>query len=560
MAYRSRSRRATSADQRRTRELHWRGSPSPARTTSGSLPLEDARLGGLSDRERLRLEGSSDDRVRQGGLGGRRPLRLEGGSCDGERLGLEDSRGDEQRPSREQRPLADPPQSLQDFLVTGKDMDDASSTQAFVLFGQFALSGQASVDDIYEVSAILGAFMRGPGALLFYMETEFVQLTLSHDGGSGAGSGSLASPGPLRTLAWKFWATANKPPLTLPPPPQRAAFPPPAPLGLDSHTLATLAQALRHPAAAPRRNSILAEVEPEEDSSLFDLARFIRKTSHGTFCDLDLGWFSDLRKLHQLDTESRKRGFQLLASTGFEEWNPQWLGMDKSSSARKALHSERTKSYDLSGFPKILGNIMTYWLSHAAVGIVSLASVFAHNLCLVRLADERSVKFVIIYERRLIVRLLEKIRGGEQCDFSAAISRIDSGLLDRLDIEDAKLRPLPAARDPKPAPARDLAKPRAALARKPARGSSPRRRSRSNDRRRHRTPPRDARRQPAPQSSTKEPPRRRPLCFDHDPANRRVCQLGKDCPKEHLDTKDASLRERFSKAKTAFDARVGNAR
>ena len=166
------------------------------------------------------------------------------------------------------------------------------------------------------------------------------------------------------------------------------------------------------PTGPPRKNGILAEVEHEDDSGLFDLARFLRKseTSSGDFECLDLGWFADLRKLHALETEARRRGYRLLASTGFEEWNPQWLGLDKPTSLRKTMHSERTKTLEVSGFARILGNITTFWLSHAAVELVSLPSVFAHILLLIRLADERSVKFVIIYERRLMVRMLEKIR------------------------------------------------------------------------------------------------------------------------------------------------------
>ena len=496
--------------------------------------------GGLGDRHRSRDRHRGD--LRQHRESGLRDVPRPGEASDlpapsSGQLALNNNSG-------VQAFTASPPSTME-LLALIPIVDKPTLISKFLEFAASVNVGQLCIPELTATIEFLALKLDCPGALLHYRQDEFMALAASINS-------ELGSPGIHRTLGFQLWQMANNPPL--PPSPDVPQFPPPPPAPSAETLASSIAFALRQP-PPPRKNGILAEVENEDDSGLFDLARFLKKseTFRGDFDCLDLGWFADLRKLHALDTEARRRNYRLLASTGFEEWNPQWLGLDKPTSVRKAMHSERTKSLESSGLARVLGNITTFWLSHAAVGLVSLPAAFAHFLLLMRLADERSVKFVLAYERRLMVRMLERIRSGEKFKFCDCISHLDSRIVDRLDIEEAR-----PERVSKPLPKE---KPRDTRLRPPVTprdNKAPvRRRSASKDRKRspprrlavkrERTPPRAPKRSPASD--------RRPLCLEHDPASRKTCPLGSRCPKEHLDTKDPALKARFDKVALIVESR-----
>ena len=414
--------------------------------------------------------------------------------------------------------------------------------------------GDGCSAELAETVELLHTLLDCPGSLTFYTQPEFVEAIALL-------STKFSTPCAQRTLAYQLWHFANSVPPNLPPSGQ-PPFPPlpPPPLPVSADTLASsLALALQKPSA--RKSCIFAEAENDEDSGTFDLARFLRNASapHGGFGALDLGWFSDSRRLTALDSETRKRGSSVVASTGFEEWNPQWLGLDQPTSVKKSLHTDRTKNMEASGLAKILGNINTFWLSHAAVGVVSIPAVYSHLLCLIKLADERSVRFAILYERRLTARILERIRSGERFRCSQCIEKLDTRIIDRLDIEESRSARLlktptkdkaPDARPKYAAPSHSGAK------------VTQRRRSPSKPRGSRQTPPKApaARRERTPPRATRRertPPRaeKKQVCLDHDPSSRRSCPLGSRCPKDHLDTKDPALKARFDKILQLVEAR-----
>ena len=202
---------------------------------------------------------------------------------------------------------------------------------------------------------------------------------------------------------------------------------------------------------------------------------------------------------------------------------------------------------------------MTFWLSHAAVGLVKFPSVFAHNLLVLRLASEHSVNFALKYERRLVSRMQERLKAHESLSFSSLLERLDTRIVQSLEIEDAcrLAREKPPRSDP-PAPkagarqhgrGSNAASTSAAdTSRRPARTPSPRRQL---PRQGARSRTRSARRGAPPASAQKAT--RKQVCFDFNPSAGRRCPLGARCTKEHLDTKDPALKARFDKAKAAFD-------
>ena len=270
-----------------------------------------------------------------------------------------------------------------------------------------------------------------------------------------------------------------------------------------------------------------------DENDRFDLGSFKGKSLRGTAGLIDSHWFGDLTRLRRLEKDAahRKDGVPYLAFSPAEEWPPLWVGHTLSADARAEALKSRKKGPAASA-ALFLANSSCFWLSHAAAGLVSIQGVLGHLLLLIRLCDERGTTWAHSYSRALADSLQARIRDGEQFSLDAAIVQEDLDIMRRL-YADADARRL---RRETPGPGGPKGGGKGSERRRPGAPAAPS----ADD---------AAAAAPAP------PPgeRRRGVCFLHDPASGASCPKKKDCPHEHLDTKQTELAERFKRAKAAHE-------
>ena len=340
-------------------------------------------------------------------------------------------------------------------------------------------------------------------------------------------------------------------------PPQRHRGVSPEPGGSPGHS-PDLAKAISKLARASRRprkhidDRGLSEDSDLEPGDYFDLGSVLRESSDakGSATLLEPSWFGDLTRLQRLH---RSRATRLnprvpyLASTAVELWTPCWVGLGLPRSARKAVITQREKK--LEGTARLINNVSCFWLSHFAIGEVSITAVFAHVLLISRIADERSSDFASKYVLLFNEHLKDRIKSSEAFDLSAAIATKDLVVWQRLELQELT--------HSRPSQQPNLR----------ARGSGGARGRGGSQASRHSAPapvsPGEPRLPFPPPLPVLRPtgPRvasgpKRPVCFDNDPRSNRSCASGAACLKEHLDTKHPDQARRFDAAKAASAARA----
>ena len=150
--------------------------------------------------------------------------------------------------------------------------------------------------------------------------------------------------------------------------------------------------------------------------------------------------FADSKRLavlHKAASSARAKGLHFVAQSGFEQWNPSWVGQGFSPEARKTMSTSRSKSVAFSA-ASFISNLSVFWLSHMAIGVVSLPAVLAHIVTMSRLVEEESLSYAVSYEHRLQLHLSDEHRAGRWVD----VSRDISGILDylRRDLENSEKR------------------------------------------------------------------------------------------------------------------------
>ena len=159
-----------------------------------------------------------------------------------------------------------------------------------------------------------------------------------------------------------------------------------------------------------------------------------------------------------------------------------------------------------------------------AVGLVSFQQVACHIFLLLRISEDYTSDYAILFHDRLMAEMRQRISMGEDFDIGAAISRIDKNVLRDVDHKRS------SGSDPPPPP-RDQRE-------RPGKGKGKGERASGDP-------------APAPDPPAR-PTRGRGICFSHDPANKKVCRT-KDCPREHLDTNISENKARFRKAHATFE-------
>ena len=182
-----------------------------------------------------------------------------------------------------------------------------------------------------------------------------------------------------------------------------------------------------------------------------------------------------------------------------------------------------------------LNNTSVFWLSHLAIGEVSLPSVMAHQLLLLRLIKEESLAFAVSYEHRLQLFLADEARAGNTRDVSFDISYVIDSL--RRDLDNARKPTPPHVAPVKAVPAgaaaRAAAAPKAAARKGGGKGGG----------------------SGKAVAALGQPPVRKRVCLKHDSRAGKTCRDSKCMSElEHLDTAQPALAERFDRASAAFAA------
>ena len=344
------------------------------------------------------------------------------------------------------------------------------------------------------------------------------------------------SPGPSRA---RSQGRAQGLDLNTPSPPR--AFTQPqtgAPEGLVGEDRLCLAvgQLLQQTQSLTRRQAPFGE--EEDNSEKFDLAGFKRKRVHSDCSLLDINSFCDPAHLARLSRQcemarAHRPGAPWLHPSGFESLQPAWVGSGLPSPERREFAAQRSKVAPTSS-AALVSSITAYWLSHAAMGQVSVMAVFAHVILVCKLCDQHSLGFTLRYLSNLSAMIHSKINSGEPISLDRAITEVNIDVLRISQFEYEKT--LGARQDQEKRKVLALAGSGVVKGKGKGKGKD--------------KPP------PSPEAlGTEAPPKRDRghICFEHDPANSKTCPRGRRCSNEHLDTTQEQARARFSKAKAVFD-------
>ena len=323
--------------------------------------------------------------------------------------------------------------------------------------------------------------------------------------------------------------------LRTPSPPRRDDGPPANPYRQDR-----LVYAVSRLLDKTRRNAHHTSPYEEEDLDLdgperYDIASFKKQRLDGDCSVIDVNSFCDSAKLARVarnceEARARRPYGPYVHPSGFESWQPAWLGSGLPTPERREFVLARSKVAPTSS-AALVNSLAAYWLSHAALGQVSVQTVLAHILLVCRLCDQHSLHFAVKYLSRLSAHTHSRIANGESVDLDHTLTEVDIDVLRLTHFEQERAR----VRDRAPAA--------------PPVGVPPKEKGKGRGKR---DPP------PSGSGGGEAPPSRpRHICFLHDPANNLTCSKGSACGAEHLDTRQEPLKQRFVRAKASFDKRKG---
>ena len=299
-----------------------------------------------------------------------------------------------------------------------------------------------------------------------------------------------------------------------------------------------LAKALDRLAQASSKDSRKTKVlrdEASSDEEDFDLPAFLAKDSAKDFPG---DWFA---ALHRLGTASRflKKGQKsrpkalsvFISDLPIEDWIPSWVGCTLAPSAKATLMRD-WKSALRSGKQSefFLATLSSFWMSHAAIGIIDLPTVHLHILLLLKMICEHDLPYAISYTRQLQVEISNHIKTSGTMAVRDFLITPHPRILHELDVDAAKR----------------AAKGGSSSHKERGRGSS-----RSRSRRRRRPSPKTGEKERRGDGLRTRPPGKSTpsqVCFNEDTASGKTCPNGKACTRLHLDTKKAEDKKRFDAA------------
>ncbi|CAE8644453.1 unnamed protein product [Polarella glacialis] len=277
-----------------------------------------------------------------------------------------------------------------------------------------------------------------------------------------------------------------------------------------------------------------------EDEPLFDLSSALTSQN----CqNIPVTWFGDtkrlevLRKCFEKAKTSGNEWPHFIASSTFEEWIPPWVGSG-SSPADKINILRDWKFNILKSSPShAYGTIMSFWLSHAALGIVDFRDVLSHMLCFIKLHAEFGLEFAVNHERRLLDLCQLNLRSHFKSDMPALLASPVPSIMSELQLASHRAKELtPSTSAPKEVSTKGEGKGKLKVKKD-----------------------KDLQAGESEETSTVRPasfPRKSVnICFKQDTANKLFCDAKAACPNLHLDTKVAEDADRFARAKAAWTAK-----
>jgi hypothetical protein len=181
--------------------------------------------------------------------------------------------------------------------------------------------------------------------------------------------------------------------------------------------------------------------------------------------------------------------------------------------------------------------IMSFWLSHAALGIVDFRDVLSHMLCFIKIHAEFGLDFAVNYERRLSDLCQLNLRSHFPLDMPTLLALPVPSILSELQLATRRAKDFaPVAAAPKEVVPK-------------GEGKGQWKGKKGKD-----FPAVDGEEVPVKKAVLPNP-KRAIICFKQDTANKVFCALKDSCPNVHLDTKLPEDAERFLRAKSAWTGR-----
>ena len=224
--------------------------------------------------------------------------------------------------------------------------------------------------------------------------------------------------------------------------------------------------------------------------------------------DLDRESLPDPRLIVEIWNVCQRTSSPYLSLRPLEDWVPQYVLQGLGPKERSVKIAER-KEKELSA-EVLIENVMAYWLSHAAAGVVQVTAVMHHLQMLVRMLQKRPIRHVLQYSKLLPAHVSNKIAAREGSVAEYLVCDLDA-----------------------------VHKKAFEMAKSSGKGRNTKPKSKSPKRTQNTSTPRPG-----------QVPIHEQVCLKHDLAQSKTCpEKDKGCPRVHLDTRKSEDRTKFDEAK-----------
>ena len=288
-----------------------------------------------------------------------------------------------------------------------------------------------------------------------------------------------------------------------------------------------------------RKTKVLRD-EASSDEEDFDLPAFLTKDSAKDFPG---DWFASLHRLGKASRFMRKGHNKarpkaqsvFISDLPIEDWIPSWVSSTLAPSAKASLIRDwKTALRNGKQSEFFLATLSSFWMSHAAIGIIDLPTVHFHVWLLLKMICERDLLYTISYTRQLQVEIGNHIKTSGTTAVRDFLITPHQRILHELDVDAAKRASSRVS----------------SSKRNGGRGSS-----RSRSRVRRRPSPRTTEKSRRCEGLRQRPPDKGPpsqICFAEDTASKKACKDGKACTRLHLDTSKPEDKKRYDSAFEKF--------
>ena len=111
-----------------------------------------------------------------------------------------------------------------------------------------------------------------------------------------------------------------------------------------------------------------------------------------------------------------------LSELPVDDWVPSWVGssFDPSKKAQ-TIESWKNKLQGHQSVECFISCLTTFWLSHAAVGIVRMPTVFSFILLILKMISEHDLQYAMGYVRQLQQNMLTHVKMSESASLDSCL-------------------------------------------------------------------------------------------------------------------------------------------